>query len=123
MTRLRCGDELFEPVVREKGDTFEVTLGDRTFRFALVGEGPGVFVLQGAGRTVRFHLARQGPAVHLFWDGSVYELAEEREGTRPARRRPTGRGSATCWGSARRSTGAASGQAPRGRRCRRDRHE
>jgi 3-methylcrotonyl-CoA carboxylase alpha subunit len=90
MTRLRCGDELFEPVVREKGDTFEVTLGDRTFRFALAREGPGVFVLREGRRTVRFHLARQGAAVSLSWKGSVYELTEEREGARPARRHEAG---------------------------------
>ncbi len=90
MTRLRCDDELFEPVVREKGGTFEVTLGDRTFCFTLAEEGPGVFVLREGRRTVRFHLVRQGTAVSLFWDGRVYELTEEREGTRPARRHEGG---------------------------------
>jgi len=90
VTRLRCGDELFDPVVREKGDAFEVTLGERPYRFSLGAEGPGVFVLREAGRAVRFHVARKGAAVSLFWAGRVYELTEEREGTHPARRHEGG---------------------------------
>jgi 3-methylcrotonyl-CoA carboxylase alpha subunit len=88
--RLRCGDELFEPVVRETGDGFEVTLGERTFPFALAEEAPGVFVLRADSRTVRFHVAREGPSVHLFWEGTAYELTEEREGARSSRRHETG---------------------------------
>jgi 3-methylcrotonyl-CoA carboxylase alpha subunit len=87
--RLRCGDTLFEPVVRETTDGFEVDLGQETFRFSLREETPGVFVRRGP-HTVRFHLVREGGTVHLFWDGVVYALTEEREGTRPARRADAG---------------------------------
>jgi len=87
---LRCGDDRFQPVVRETPGGFEVTVAGETFRFALAEEGPGVFVLREGRRTVRFHLAQQGTAVHLFWEGCVYELTEEREGTRPARRHEGG---------------------------------
>ena len=90
MKGLRCGDELLEPVVRETGGGFEVTLGERTFRFALAEEAPGIFVLREGSRTVRFHLARQGAAVHLFWEGAAYDLTEEREGARSARRHDGG---------------------------------
>jgi 3-methylcrotonyl-CoA carboxylase alpha subunit len=86
---LRCGDELFEPVVRETGNGFEVSVGGETFCFSLLEETKGVFVRQ-ASRTVRFHIAREGSTAHLFWDGAVYELTEEREGARPARRHETG---------------------------------
>jgi len=90
VTRLRCGDELFDPAVRAKGDAFEVTLRGRTYCFLLAAEEPGVFVLREAGRVARFHLARKGAAVSLFWEGHVYELTEEREGTHPARRHEGG---------------------------------
>jgi 3-methylcrotonyl-CoA carboxylase alpha subunit len=86
---LRCGHELFEPVVRESANGFDVSVGGETFRFSLVAETPGVFVLKGS-RTVRFHVAREGGTAHLFWEGVAYELTEEREGTRPARRHDTG---------------------------------
>jgi 3-methylcrotonyl-CoA carboxylase alpha subunit len=86
----RCGDELFDPVVRETGGGFEVTLAGGTFRFALAEEAPGVFVFREGQRALRFHLARQGTAAHLFWEGNVYELTEEREGARPTRRHDGG---------------------------------
>ena len=35
MTSLRCGEETFAPVVRRQGETFEVEVGERTFRFTL----------------------------------------------------------------------------------------
>lgn len=90
MRGLRCGDELFAPVVRRRGETFEVDLDGETWRLALREERPGVFLLQDASRNGRFHLARDGARVHLAWDGTVYELEEEREGTRAARRHDPG---------------------------------
>lgn len=90
MKGFRCGDERFEPVVREAGSGFEVTLAGRTFRFALTEEAPGVFALREGKRALRFHLVRQGTTAHLFWDGRAYELTEEREGVRPARRHDGG---------------------------------
>ena len=89
MKRLRCDDTLFEPVVRETGDGFEVSVAPETFCFSLREETPGVFVRQGP-RTVRFHLAREGDTVYLFWEGTAYLLTEEREGARPARRAEAG---------------------------------
>lgn len=89
MKGLRCDDTLFEPVVRETGDGFEVSVAGETFRFSLREETPGVFVRRGP-RTVRFHVAREGGTIHLFWDGAVYALTEEREGARPARRAEAG---------------------------------
>ena len=90
MRGLRCGDELFAPVVRRRGDTFEVDLDGRTWHLALREERPGVFLLEDHSRTVRFHLARDGARVHLSWDGVVYELEAEREGARAARRHDAG---------------------------------
>jgi 3-methylcrotonyl-CoA carboxylase alpha subunit len=86
----RCGDAFFEPVVREAAGGFEVTLAGAAFRFSLVEEAPGIFVLRDGRRAVRFHLAREGATAHLFWEGSVYELTEEREGGRPSRRHEGG---------------------------------
>jgi 3-methylcrotonyl-CoA carboxylase alpha subunit len=87
---LRCGDRRVETAVRQTAEGLEVTLAGRTFRFALDDEAPGVFVLREGSRRVRFHAARSGVAVHLFWDGVAYALAEEREGTSVSRRQDTG---------------------------------
>ena len=90
MRALRYGDERFAPVVRRRGERFEVDLDGRTWRFALLEESPGVFLLQDGPRSVRFHLAREGDRVHVSWGGIVYELEEEREGAGAARRQDTG---------------------------------
>jgi biotin carboxyl carrier protein len=88
--RLRCGDERFEARVRDGGGTVEVSLGERTFGFGLESVEPGVFVVRRGTAAVTFHLARDGEVVHLFWDGVVYALAEEREGARAAPRPDAG---------------------------------
>lgn len=84
--RLRCGDEVFEAAVREDKGALEVTVADRCFRLVPEPGAPGSFVARMAGRTHTLHFAREGASLHLFWDGVVYALAEEREGARPARR-------------------------------------
>ena len=76
--------------MRRKGEGFEVELDGRTWRFALLEEGPGVFLFQDGSGTVRFHLARDGARAHVSWDGTVYELEEEREGAGAARRPDAG---------------------------------
>ena len=90
MTGLRCGEELWEPVVRRQGEAFEVELAGRVYRFALLEEGPGVFLFRDGRRVVRFHLARTGTTAHLSWDGTVWDLEDEREGARAARRQDAG---------------------------------
>jgi 3-methylcrotonyl-CoA carboxylase alpha subunit len=90
MRRLRCGDTVYEPLVRQEGKGLEVSLGERTFGFTLLEEAPGVFVLRDGRRPIRFHVAREGSSAHLFWDGVAYTLTEEREGARPARGQTTG---------------------------------
>jgi biotin carboxyl carrier protein len=90
MRRLRCGDAVHEPLVRQVGGELEVSLAKRTFRFTLEEEAPGVFVLRDGRRATRFHVARDGSSAHLFWDGVAYTLTEEREGARPARSQTTG---------------------------------
>lgn len=90
MKGLRCGDELWEPVVRRTGDAFEVELAGRVYRFDLLEEGPGILLFRDGGRVVRFHLAQAGRTAHLAWDGTVWELEEEREGARAARRQDAG---------------------------------
>jgi 3-methylcrotonyl-CoA carboxylase alpha subunit len=85
---LRCGDAVFQPVVRRKGEGFEVELDGRTWEVAFREEQPGVFVLEGQ-PAVRFHLARDGAKVLLSWAGVVYELEEVREG-RASRRHDSG---------------------------------
>ncbi|HVO12464.1 MAG TPA: biotin/lipoyl-containing protein [Vicinamibacteria bacterium] len=84
MRRLRCGDQVFEPRVRPTGGGVEVTVGGQTLLLQLEPAGPGVaLVREASGTTRRLHLAREGERVHLFWEGVVYTLTEEREGARP----------------------------------------
>jgi len=83
---LRCGDERFEPVVKTTSDGYEVSVSGETFSFSVEEESAGVFILRSGPRTVRFQLAREGNTTHLFWEGAVYRLTDEREGERPGRR-------------------------------------
>ncbi len=87
MTRLRCGDQLFEPRVRRSTDGLLVSIGDRVLKLALEPAGDGVFLVRDeAGTGHPLHLAREGERVHVFWEGVAYTNAEEREGARPAAR-------------------------------------
>jgi 3-methylcrotonyl-CoA carboxylase alpha subunit len=82
MSRLRCGERVFEPRVRPDGDEAEVTLDGRTFRLGLEPLAPGVWRVRESERSFVLHLARDGASIHAFWDGVAYTLEEEREGSR-----------------------------------------
>jgi 3-methylcrotonyl-CoA carboxylase alpha subunit len=86
MTRLRCGDDLFEPTVRSHPDGVEVSLAGRALRLTIEPVADGVFLVRDGATARTLHLARAGDRVHLFWDGVAYTLSEEREGARPAQR-------------------------------------
>ena len=88
--RLRCGDRVFDVVVRGSGQALQARVSGRDFRFALDPVGPGVFVVREGTCARPLHLARDGAAVHLSWGGVAYTLAEEREGARAARRQDPG---------------------------------
>ena len=86
MTRLRCGESAFDPVVRAKGDAVEVTIGGRSFAFAMDPLAAGVFLVREGERSFVLHAVRDGALVHAFWDGVTYMLTEEREGARAPHR-------------------------------------
>jgi 3-methylcrotonyl-CoA carboxylase alpha subunit len=88
VTRLRCGDRVFEPRLVVKGGATEVVLEGRTFRLSAEPLEPGVFrVSDDRGeRAFLLHVARDGARVHLFCDGVAWTLEEEREGAREAHR-------------------------------------
>jgi 3-methylcrotonyl-CoA carboxylase alpha subunit len=90
VSRLRCGDRVFDPVVHAKGSSFEVTLDGRSFSLALEPLAEGVFLVREGGRSFVLHVARDGAAVHAFWEGVAYALEEEREGSRAAHRHDAG---------------------------------
>jgi acetyl/propionyl-CoA carboxylase alpha subunit len=85
--RLRCGEEVFDVVVKSAGEVFQASVAGREIRFALEPAGPGVFVVRAGARAATLHLAANGSLVHLSWDGIAYTLEEEREG-RHASHRP-----------------------------------
>jgi 3-methylcrotonyl-CoA carboxylase alpha subunit len=88
--RLRCGDQVFDVVVKGSGEAIQASVAGRDFRFTLDLVGPGVFVVREGAHARTLHLARDGMAVHLSWGGVAYTLAEEREGARAARRQDAG---------------------------------
>jgi 3-methylcrotonyl-CoA carboxylase alpha subunit len=90
VTRLRCGDRVFEPAVRAKGGSVEVAVGGRTFTLGLERLSGGAFLVREGDRSFVLHVARDGAAVHAFWDGVAYALEEEREGGRAAQRQDAG---------------------------------
>jgi 3-methylcrotonyl-CoA carboxylase alpha subunit len=78
--RLRCGEEVFDVVVKGAGGAFQAIVAGRELRFALEPAGPGVFVVRAGRRAATLHLAADGSTIHLSWDGVAYTLEEEREG-------------------------------------------
>jgi len=90
VTRLRCGERVFEPVVRTRGDSVEVTVDGRTFALTVEPLSPGAFLVREGSRSFVLHAVRDGADVHAFWDGVAYTLAEEREGARSAPRHDGG---------------------------------
>jgi 3-methylcrotonyl-CoA carboxylase alpha subunit len=88
--RLRCGDRVFDVVVKGSGEALQASVAGREFRFALDVVGPGVFSVREGARARTLHLARDGAAVHLSWRGVAYTLTEEREGACAARRQDPG---------------------------------
>jgi len=88
--RLRCGEQVFEPRVRPRGEGASVELGGRAFELALEPVAEGVYLVREGGRGRLLHVARDGERLHVFWDGVAYTLQEEREGARRASRPDAG---------------------------------
>ena len=84
--RLRCGDQLYEPRLGAHPERDGVVLGEQTLKVSVEPLGDGVFLVRHDGRAQALHLARERDHVHLFWDGVVYTLSEEREGSPHAQR-------------------------------------
>jgi acetyl/propionyl-CoA carboxylase alpha subunit len=86
VTRLRCGDEVFDARVRAEDDGVSVTLAGRSLRLVLEPLAPGIARVDDGVHPRLLHYARDGGRLYLFWDGVAYELQEEREGWRPEKR-------------------------------------
>jgi acetyl/propionyl-CoA carboxylase alpha subunit len=80
MTRWREGAVAHEVVARSVGGRLEVVVDGQPHQPEIEADGAGGFVLcTGAGRQ-RFRCVRGGDAVHVFWQGAVHVLTQEREG-------------------------------------------
>jgi 3-methylcrotonyl-CoA carboxylase alpha subunit len=89
--RISCGDLAREVTVRPNGGGLDVAVGDERFLVLVQETAPGVFLLRDArGRAETFHCVRDGEAIHLFWQGVVYRLTEEKEGGRSVARHSAG---------------------------------
>ena len=86
MIRLRCGDDQRVADVKKDGDAWRVTVDGETFAIDVEPAGPGTFVLRDGVERRVFHCVREGSTIHLFWDGAVYRLEEQKEGARAAHR-------------------------------------
>jgi 3-methylcrotonyl-CoA carboxylase alpha subunit len=84
--KIRDGERTHEIVVHGVGDETEVTVDGRRIRVRVQERSRGVFVLQGEKGQRTFHCVRDGDSIHLFWEGRVQKLLEEREGVRSAPR-------------------------------------
>jgi 3-methylcrotonyl-CoA carboxylase alpha subunit len=84
--RLRCGELVFEPRLRQADGMVHASLGEATVAFAIEALAEGVYLVREGGCVRTLHLAREGGCVHVFWEGRVFTLTEEREGARRGHR-------------------------------------
>jgi 3-methylcrotonyl-CoA carboxylase alpha subunit len=84
--RIVCGEDAREVAVRANGDGLEVAVGEERFTLKVEETAPCVFLLHDGGERPRtFHCVRDGETIHLFWQGVVYRLTEEKGGRSLAR--------------------------------------
>ena len=88
--KLVYGEESREVVLRETKEGVEVMVDGTGHAFRLEQTGPGSFVLRQETRVLTFHCVRDGEEIHLFWEGAVYRLTEEKEGARRLHRAAAG---------------------------------
>ncbi len=88
--RLLWGEETYSATVKPGRGETEVTIDGRVFALRLEEKGPDAYVVKIGERAHSFHCVRDGDAVHLFWAGTSYRLAIEREGTRSVVRTASG---------------------------------
>jgi biotin carboxyl carrier protein len=89
--RLRCGDALFEIELTQAMGAFEARVNGEPLRLTLQAAGDGrCLVRQPPAPATSLHFARDGRTLHLFWEGVVYRLVEERAGERRAARHDAG---------------------------------
>ena len=88
--RLVCGDETIEVELRSARDGFEAVVGGKTLRFSLGPVKDGRCDVRREGEPVPLHFARDGRVLHLFWDGVVYRIEEQRDGARASVRHDAG---------------------------------
>ncbi len=90
MTPLRCGEALFETLVRAGRAGLEVSVDGHVFHARVEALRPGMFVWRDGARGEVFHCAREGDTLHVAWRGRVYTLVEQREGARATQRHAAG---------------------------------
>jgi 3-methylcrotonyl-CoA carboxylase alpha subunit len=90
LMRLVLGDAVHETAVRGSGSAVEADVDGRHFTIALRDAGPATYVLRDGTASHVFHCVRDGDAVHVWWEGEVYRLVEEREGGHTTQRSARG---------------------------------
>jgi biotin carboxyl carrier protein len=88
--RLVCGGETIEVELRSVRGGFDAVVGVETLRFSLGPVKDGRCEVRREGESVPLHFARDGRTLHLFWDGVVYRVEEQRDGARASVRHDAG---------------------------------
>jgi 3-methylcrotonyl-CoA carboxylase alpha subunit len=88
--RFVCGDEPFEVELRGAKDGYDAVVNGEPLRFSLGPVKDGRCDVRQSGEPAVLHFARDGRKLHLFWEGVVYRLDEEREGARAPQRHDAG---------------------------------
>ena len=88
--RLLWGDETFEVELTPAKGGCHARVNGVALDFSLGPVADGCCEVRLPSGPQRLHFAREGRTLHLFWDGVVYRLEEQREGARKAVRADSG---------------------------------
>jgi acetyl/propionyl-CoA carboxylase alpha subunit len=88
--RLLWQDESIEVTLQQTPQGRRASVAGMPVELAVEALGAGSFVCRQGDASSVFHCVREGDVLHLAWQGRMYRLEEEREGSRSAHRHQGG---------------------------------
>ena len=88
--RFVCGDLPIDVELRDAKGGYDAVVNGEPLSFSLGPVKDGCCDVRLSGAPSVLHFARDGRTLHLFWEGVVYRLDEQREGARAPQRHDTG---------------------------------